>query len=417
MMATVLALICSGALYFFEVPISLLAIQWVGAITGAVFFVLVVFTFLSLVHPLQWAEVRATPRVSELVRGDSCLKWLSLSLLLLPIASLVIAAGAISEGILDNTTLFCIWLLFVGISIDLLRTYSTRLSNYFNPALVIKSIVQRGHADIAQGKDQELCDWIATLSETSLMSLKRYGFSLGERAISGITALLQRFLEVQRRSLQTEGPDAKVHQRTTYVLFYGFERLQLIYSHALHEHLEPVCCHIVTSLGKVALAAAHGDISKATFPLHYIGSMAEQALQVDMPDVSVKANLTLLEVGKTILAEIDLSKANVRDPLSNLVGHMEDIAKATFRRDKESNILMLTQSLRDFKTVVRSHPLATRADMVAVGNMIDNVLTDFENLQLVLNTMPTIPDVPVEDEGLPEIQELAKAPVVSKKEN
>ncbi|MDP1834338.1 MAG: hypothetical protein Q8K75_00265 [Chlamydiales bacterium] len=409
MMATLLALVFGAVLYFFEVHVSLIAMQWMGAITGALFFFLVVFTYLSMIRPLQWAEVMATPRVSELVRGDTSLKYLSLGLLMLPVSSLVIAAAALPEGWLDNTTLFCIWLVFVGISIDLLRTYSSRLSNYFNPALVIKSIVQRGQADIAQGRDAELCDWIATLSETSLMSLKRHGFSLGERAISGIIALMQRFLEVHRRSLQTEAADAKVHQRTTYVLFYGFERLQLIYSHAVQEHLEPVCSHIVTSLGKVALAAAYGDISKVSFALHYIGTLADQALQANMPDVSVKANLTLLEVGKVILSEVDLSKSNVRDPLSNLVGHLEDIAKATFRRDKESNIFMLTQPIRDFKAALLAHALAERHDMKSVVAVVDNVLSDFENLQLVLNTIPPIPDIPVADDSLPEIPELAKA--------
>lgn len=414
-MSTALAFLISGLLYFFPTPLLPLAVQWVVGGVALLFLLLVALTNLLLVVPLQWAEIKATPRVSELVKGDSTLRWLCLSLMIFPILSLPIAVGAISDLWLDSLTLFCIWLVFAGASFDLLQKFSSRLWTYFNPPAVVKLIVQRAQTDIAQGRDAELCDWIATLSETSLMSLKRHGSSLAERSINAIILLLQRFLEVHRRSLQTEGPDAKVHQRTTYVLFYGFERLQLIYNHALSERIEPICSHIVTSLGKVALAAAYGDINKMTFPLHYIGALASSALQEGLVDVNVKANLTLLEVGKLILAEVDLSKAVVKDPFVSLVGHLEDLAKASFRRDKESNILMLTQPLQDLKNAIQAHSLAERTDMKGVVAAIDGVLADFANLQLVLSTLPPIPEVPVTDEGFPDIPELDQAIKAGKK--
>jgi hypothetical protein len=216
-------------------------------------------------------------------------------------------------------------------------------------------------------------------------------------------------LEVHRRSLQTEAPEANIHQRASYVLFFGFDRLRLIYGHALDDKLEPVCSHIITSLGKISVAAAFGDVTKVSFPLRYITAMALDALEWDLLEVTIKANLTLLEVGKRILGDVDLTKTTVREPFMSLVSHLEDIAKASFRRDKESNIRMLVQPLNQLKASIQGHKLAEREDMQAVVAAIDNVLADFENLQLVLNTIPPIPDVAVADEELPEIPELAKA--------
>lgn len=390
MMATLLSLFFATIVYIFSFEISSLSIQWISAVTGALFLLLLVSTYLSLIRPLQWAELKATPRVSELILGDSFLKWLSLGLLALPLSSLVLAAGALPHNWLDNNSLFCIWLIFAGSSIDLLRTYSTRLSDYFNPAWVIKSIVQRGRLDIAHGRDNELCDWIAALIEVALMAMKRFGFSLCDRAIGGITALLQRFLEVNRRSLQTEAADAKVHQRTVYVLFYSFERLQLVYTHALQENFEPICNSIITSLGKISLLAAHGDPAKVNHVLHFIISMADSALEKGVVNIYTKANLTLVEVGKSILTEIDLSKTDMQDSLYSLVGHLETIAKNFFRRDKEMSIAVLTQPLRDLKAMIKEHPLVERADMRKALTALDKVLEDFENLQLVLNTMPNV---------------------------
>ncbi len=406
-MATVLALIISSLLLYFEVGVSLTWVHGLAAGTGGLIIVLVTLTNLLLVRPLQAAELKATPRVSELVKGDKMLRYLCASLVVIPIFAFAIAVGGVPESWLDSTAQFSLLLVLIALSLDLLGFFSSRFWNYFNPPAVVKMVVGRAQSDIAQGRDAELCDWIAMLSEMALMSLKRHGSSLAERAVSGIIALLQRFLEVHRRSLQTESTDAKVHQRTSYVLFYGFERLQVIYNHALQERLEPICSHIVTSLGKVALAAAYGDITKVGYPLHYIGSFSTAALNSGMPDVAIKANITLLESGKLILSDVDLSKVNIRDTFISLVSHLEELAKATYRQDKESDLGMLTQPLRDLKMALTSHALADRSDMKAVITAIDGVLADFENLRLVLNALPPIPEVEGVEEGLPEIPELA----------
>lgn len=409
MTATLLALVLSCAGYFLSFTVSASLVQLIAGIFGGLFLLLAVISNLALIGPLQHAEIKVSPRVAELARGDSTLRRYAAFLVFLPIISFVVGAGAIPFEWVSPTELFWGWLILAGISIDVLRTYANRLSNYFNPTAVIRIVAQRGQEDIAASRDSELCDWIAALSEMALIALKRYGFLLAERSITAIAVLLQRFLEVHRRSLQTEAPEANIHQRASFVLFFGFDRLRLIYGHALDDKLEPVCSHIITSLGKISVAAAFGDVTKVSYPLRYITSMALDALEWDLTEVTIKANLTLLEVGKRILGDVDLTKTNVREPFVALVSHLEDIAKASFRRDKESNIRMLVQPLNQLRDAVQGHKLADRDDMKAIVAAIDNVLADFENLQLVLNTIPPIPDLPVVDENLPEIPELVKA--------
>jgi len=137
--------------------------------------------------------------------------------------------------------------------------------------------------------------------------------------------------------------------------------------------------------------------------------MSSLAYSAGMDEVPVKASLTLVEIAKLILNDVDLSKTTIREPMITMVTQLEDIAKAAFRRDKDTNIQILTQPLIELKTALQAHALADRADFKAVISAIDNVLSDFDNLQLILRQMPTIPDLPVEDVGMPEIPELTKA--------
>ena len=129
MAATLLALVLSCTGYFLSLTVSASVLQLIAGIFGGLFLLLAVISSLALIGPLQHAEIKVSPRVAELARGDSTLRRYAAFLVFLPIVSLVIAAGVIPAEWISPTELFWGWLILAGISIDLLRTYANRLSN------------------------------------------------------------------------------------------------------------------------------------------------------------------------------------------------------------------------------------------------------------------------------------------------
>lgn len=55
-----------------------------------------------------------------------------------------------------------------------------------------------------------------------------------------------------------------------------------------------------------------------------------------MPEIGVKASLTLLEVSKSIIEEVDYTYADLKDPFFSIINGLEEIARDTFYMIKVS---------------------------------------------------------------------------------
>jgi len=52
----------------------------------------------------------------------------------------------------------------------------------------------------------------------------------------------------------------------------------------------------------------------ASYPLHYLGKFAKRAQKEGIQEVGNRATLTLLEVSKVIIEEINIEYVEIKDP-------------------------------------------------------------------------------------------------------
>ena len=95
--------------------------------------------------------------------------------------------------------------------------------------------------------------------------------------------------------------------------------------------------------------------------------------------------------------DIDIKYLEIRDPYLSIINGLEVLAKGTFKRDKTTNIAILMQPFKDLKVLFQSEKAKEHQDTPVIMQNIDRVLGEFEALQMVMNTIPPIPDMKDED--------------------
>ena len=397
MLATLIALTLSLLFYFWPVAISQETVSIVLACTGGAFLLMFTFLVALLLGPLQRATSEISPRVGQLLQKNRRLWWMLVWMAVLPLASLAAALFVQTEPVWGHL-LLGVWLFFTGVSIDFVRAFFRQVLVYFSPMEFVDLVLERAKQAIWSGDDKDLVRGIDSLGEMSLRAVERKSPSFSSYCLEGMSLGIQRFFEVHRRALQAAAPEAEIHQRANYVFYYSVERFEMIFSAALAARLDTVCNYVEHVLGKIAAMAAQGDVAKAAPSVRYIGTFALQAMHKDVPEIAVKANLLLVELSKLMLREVDLAKVSLEEALIPLVDQLEAIAKAMFKKDKESDLKVLTRSLRELKEVLAAEALQGRSDVAVVTKSIDRVLGDFQNLELILHTIPPIPKAYVEAE-------------------
>lgn len=350
--------------------------------------------------PLQNEEKNYTPRVSDLFRKDPLLKVIRYSMEILPVIAIFLGLLIFFYEGNAKLKILCGWLILLGVMVDLVRFLSTRMQNYLNPYAVITLMAHAANRSIQNEKQTELCDWIEAIAEIALKAVPRFSTSLANEAIEELQTISKNFLN-SSKSLTHSAQGAQrllagENDRISYILFYLFQRLDLINEKAIHHGLEPVSSCIVVALGKITLNAAKCDISLFSYPIHYVGKCAIRAMQNKLPDVGVKASLTLYQVGQSLLDEIDPTYLEIKEGYLSLITQMHAIAQETFKQDKSVRLDLLMQPFRDLKERFKSKKMINHPDTPDIINKIDSVLGEFDALELVLRTIPPIPQYPEE---------------------
>lgn len=395
MLATLIALTLSLLFYFWPVAISQETVAIVLACTGGAFLLMFTFLVALLLGPLQRATSEISPRVGQLLQKNRRLWWMLVWMAVLPLASLAAALFVQTEPVWGHL-LLGVWLFFTGVSIDFVRAFFRQVLIYFSPMEFVDLVVERAKQAVWSGDDKDLAQLVDALGEMALRAVARRSPSFASYCVEGMSLSIQRFFEVHRRALQAATPDAEIHQRSNYLLYFAMERFEMVFGDALRSRLDTVCNYVEHSLGRVAVMAAQGDALKAAPPIRLIGTLAQQALHQNVDEIAVKANVLLVELSKMILREVDLAKFTVQEALIPVVNQLEDIAKGSFKKNKESDIKVLTHPLRELKNVLGAESLAGRDDVTTVTKAIESVLGDFQNLELILHTIPPIPQAPEE---------------------
>jgi hypothetical protein len=146
-------------------------------------------------------------------------------------------------------------------------------------------------------------------------------------------------------------------------------------------------------LGKIAVDAAKYDVSLASAPLRFLGKCAKTAQDQGLEETPVTAVCTFYEVAKTILNDIDIRYYEIKDTYLSIINGIEVLAKGDFRRNKEIDLNILMQPLKDLLILFETPKAKDHQDAPVIIQNIKRVLGEFEALLMVMATLPTIPVV------------------------
>lgn len=376
------------------------------AIGGIIIFVALVLFFLfffTLTHafsPLQKVEQNSTPRLMGLLKKDKHLLgsycWMAFFLML----SLLMVFDAIYLNTFQKNYLLAGWLISTGITIDIYHNMLKRLMAYLNPFDNVQLFSQMAKDSIQNDQELDLFEAIDSLGEIAVKAEQRLGTSVCNHALQEMQLIIKNFLSSSKSIGHIE---ADIHSqalgikdRISYTLFYVFDRISLIYDEALSKRLEQVISTVITVLGKIAIHCAKFDLTLVSYPIHFLTQDAKAAMDKGMHEIGVKTSITLLEVSKTIVEEVDCTYADLKDPFFSITNGLEEIAQATFLRDKSINLKILTQPFRDLKELFINPKVAHHQDTQVIIQNIERVLNEYDSLELVMKTIPPIPEVPEE---------------------
>ncbi|MCE5318609.1 MAG: hypothetical protein LLG04_14755 [Parachlamydia sp.] len=408
------------ALLFLLSPLGqLLATSWnlmaISIIIVASLFILLPVLIQAISwSPLQRAEKLLTPRLFELKKQDKILLFDKAWLILFPLLSYSIALfGNVLEAP-SRIFAWAAWLFLLGISLDVLQHLIKRVSSYLNPYAVLDHFSHVARTSIQNDRELEVCDSADALSEMAVKSIQESGSALPMEVLGKMSEIFKRFMEASK-SLTHHERDKEtqalgISDKISYTLFYFMQRLELINRKAVDKQLEPVSSKAVTTLGNMILQSAKLDISLAAFPVQSLGKCALAAQQNKMPEVGVKATITLVEVARTILEEIDVTYLELKDPYTAIVAELKDIAQEAFKQDKSLSIPVLKQPLVQVRGFFTGEKMAGHADTPVILDAIDRAIGEFDALEMVLRTIPPFvpPEEPPPEEAPPKEEKSAK---------
>ncbi len=343
--------------------------------------------------PIQRAEVTLTSHIVDTFSKDKNLMFTNMGILAFFFISYWIAFDFAVIKTVPTSFLIIVWTVLLGITIDLKIHAFHRISKYLNPFEVVDMFSNNAQASIRDSNDLELCNWIDSLTETAIKAIHRKSTSLTIHCMNRLGEVIKTYLEAEKSLSHHEEVEAKevgVSDPVSFMLFFIFQRLEMVNREAIQGGLEPICSDLMALLGKIAVYATHLDITLTGYPIHYMGKFAKQAQAHGLQEVADRATLTLLEVGRVILQEKNLEYLELKDPFMSIINHMDEIAKETFRKNKETNIKLLIQPFKDLKALFSAEGVATHRDTPVIVQSIDRVIDEFVTLETVMMAMPPL---------------------------
>lgn len=400
------------AIYIWYHPLSSEPIQNTGYFAAVVFIISALFVSIQTAitlfawGPLQKNEQNLTPRIVKTFKNDRNLKATNLFLLFFLFFTYILIIDALVIDLFSDQSLVVIWTLFLGISVDFLNHHLKRVMLFLDPFQVIELFSGHAQECVRGSKEAELCDWIDAISETSVKALTKNSTSLSIHAIEHLRDIAKNYLEVAKGITYKEQDAIKFggSDHVSYILFYLFQRMEMIFEEALKVRQEPVCSKVITILGKICIDGAKYDITVAGYPLHFLGKFALKAQQEGLQETGNRATLTLLELSKTIIKDVDLQYVEIKEFFLSILTNMHEIAKNIFRSDKTINVQILTQPFYQFKELFQTEKMAKHQDTDVIIRNITMVIEEFGALEQVLLMMPRPPQAqtPPPEEKPPE---------------
>lgn len=409
MFITICALLISMVFVFILPPgidfssFELMIIMLVGG-TSVLLGTIFLFTFILM--PLEYLEQKLIPNLLNLVRYDVPLRVARIILYLFSLISFFcVAIVSRIQNVHYQDWFFLAWLVFFGIALDVFRDSWRRLTNLLNPPFLVSDFSKQAIKAIQNDDQSALLNYLDTLSEIALRSVERSKIALSAQTLQALPPIVKVFFDTSKSIGHT---NRDLHRpknmaggdESSFIMFYLLQRLELINDKALRERQETVCRQMIMSMGKMIVHCAQFDLSMVSFPTHFLTKFGLKAQQHQFDEVTVLTTSTLLEVAKAILSEVNVAYAELEDPFKSIINGLGAIARATFKKNKDTNIKVLVQPLVDLKALFKSEKLMNYKDTPAILQQIDNVVDEFSILEQVMQTMPAISGMPPQENPL-----------------
>lgn len=377
-----------------QLDISLLSIALM-LITGSIVLAVLPFLYCLPLASFQRLEQQVTPRLMAVFHQDWQIRLYFFLLFLFPLISYLLASAVILFKTSYPLMLFAIWIVAFGGTLDLIRETMKRLTKLLDPFFITEVFNREAIKSIRNGQDSLLWSSIDNLAEVSIRATQDNRLALATRTLSTFPPIFQQFF-TSAKSISHPDQDRTIKKETgldeaSYTVVYFLQRLELINDKALEAKLESICRHIIVVLGKIIVSSAQFDLSMVSFPTHILGKFAFKAQRANWNEVAALTTSTLVEVARTIVNDIDLSYTEIQDAFFAITNNLDLIAQTTFKKDKTMNIQLLTQPIREVKALFQTEKMANHRDTPAIMQNIDAILSQFEALEQVMNTIPPIP--------------------------
>lgn len=417
MWLTLLAFVCviGFILYPDFLPINTIALELAGfmVIGGTTLLALTVFLNTWVLHSLTWLEQKLIPNLIDLFRRHAWLRICRILLYAAAFASYLLATALLSLDASHRLWIMWTWIITFGISLDLLRSNWRHLLDLMNPHQLVTEFEQAAKKAIQNSEDEKLWQSLDTLSEIAFGATEKYKIAISSQALQTFPPIMHAFYAASK-SISHQVVDEQIEKQTgqdeaSYTLFYLLQRLELINDRALKNRLETVCRQMIMVLGKIIIYSANLDLSLVSFPTHFLVKFGLKAQQNHFNEVAELTQSTLLEIARSIVNETNLTYAELNAPFQSIINGLDNLAKAEFKQNKYASIKVLIQPLLDLKELLNNPKIANHRDTPAVRKEIDRVLSEFETLEQVMRTLPTIPSI-ITDEGSVETPDETPSP-------
>jgi hypothetical protein len=353
-------------------------------------------------RPLQKAENLVAPRLIEIYDNDFTIRSINFLIRLFPLLTLLITSDLLITGLIPKNYLIAIWIILLGLVLDALHQYIKRFQQFLDPFQAVKVFSQAAKQSIADEKEGNLLNWIDGLNEIAIKAIQNSNTTLANHAVEELQGIAKNFLEASKSISHTDqDADTKklgISDKVSYVLMVIFQGLEQIHNRAVDHHYENVCNTIMGVLGRIAIYAAKYDITLTTYPIHFIGKMTRRAQDNHLSEVPIRTSFVLTEVAKGIINETDITYAELQEPFGGIINHLDAIAKETFRQDKSTNIDVLKQPFLILKDIFANPKFTKHIDAPAIIDRLNQVLGEWDAVDMVMKTMPPIPKINTDDE-------------------
>jgi hypothetical protein len=342
--------------------------------------------------PLQAASVETSSKAMNMARRDPVQ-------IVLAVVWIAFALFSFFTAVFGTYILFVIWIIWFGLSLDAIMLYIWRAAGFSDPYRLVKLHLQDGRRNFPPHRQRELCASIDALAEVSLKAMYQKSLPLSTAVVDAMETLGKEYLDCVKDAESEEAGG-----RVNYTLGFLLHRLQMLFNLAAEDRLEPMANQIILSTAKLTCAVAGYDTSLTSLPVHFLESFFGAAREYELKEVTVNSSIVLHEMAKSLIEDPELRDKNLRDVLFSLIEQMEKLAKETFKEDKNTPISLLTEPFQDLKSLLEEKipEFSGSKDVIATLN---RVITEFQALRGVLQSIPNIPGYSKEDESEEEPEE------------